>query len=339
MSLTTAASAATGGGNNGFIISRIQSLVEEKISAVDSNITINKSKILHDFSGNEYELIECNPTGYFIIHPKSGIIVEYSTSSQSPYKDYNSSLYYGGPSYYYVKSGDSYTHTVLGTTVADVDAAALTCNKTENELMSHANSNVVNYLEGKTASLSKDSSLFAAAATDYMVKDPAWFSNLNSGFGYVGGGYCGYVASNLVLKYWFYHSTIYFSYPYHVVNDTSLTNKLISIGGSADTWAQPICSTINTFCSQQGMPQDGSWYIGVIGAVSELQNNRRPVILFGNLQSAGNHAVVAYGVNAYENPGYYTFICHYGWSDVHICGLNSVFGSNAEYLLPASYQF
>jgi hypothetical protein len=53
------------------------------------------------------------------------------------------------------------------------------------------------------------------------------------------------------------------------------------------------------------------------------------------LDGAGNHAVVAYGYNEYENPGYYTYICHYGWngsySEVHVYGGTSVFGSNTKY--------
>lgn len=343
LSLTTAVSATTANvGNGNLVVGRIQSLAKEKISATGSDIKISTSKTLHDFSGNTYELIECNPTGYFIIHPKSGVTVEYSTSDQSPYKGYNSDLYYGGPTYYYIKSGNSYVHTVLGTTVTDVKEAAVTCDTTEKNLESHANVAVQNYLNGKTSGLS-GSSVSALANTNYMVKHPDFFQNLNSGFGYEEGGYCGYIAANLILKYWWAHSSINFAYPYYVTDNTSLTNKLISIGGSGGTWAQPIASTINTFASQQGFPQSASWHIGVEGMLNEIQNYRRPVILFGNLKSAGLHAVVCYGFNTYENPDFYTFICHYGydkgWTNVHICGLNSLFGSNTQYNLPDSYQY
>lgn len=74
----------------------------------------------------------------------------------------------------------------------------------------------------------------------------------------------------------------------------------------------------------------------------EIKNNGRPVILFGNLSpyGAGKNAVVAYGYNTYENNGYETYICHFGWdideqndyTAVHISGATgSVFGSNTKY--------
>lgn len=56
--------------------------------------------------------------------------------------------------------------------------------------------------------------------------------------------------------------------------------------------------------------------------------------------NAGNHAVVVYGFNTYENGDYTTYVCHYGWNKkgnndytaVHISSITgSIFGSNTKY--------
>lgn len=123
-----------------------------------------------------------------------------------------------------------------------------------------------------------------------------------------------------MLKYWDYRGTIDLPSPYSYVSTTDLTNRLIAIGADlgygASTWASPIANVINEFCYQQGLPEEAGWAIGGYGITTEISSNHRPSILFGNLDGAGNHAVVAYGYNEYENPGYYTFVCHYGWNEV-----------------------
>ncbi|QNK39329.1 cysteine peptidase family C39 domain-containing protein [Caproicibacter fermentans] len=319
---------------------RIKSFVDTKINAAKAKITVSNTKILHDFAGNEYELVECTPTGYYIIHPQSGIIIESSPNSKSPYKGLNANLYYGGPTYYYIKSGASYKHTILGTTISDADAAAQDCQKIHDALLSQTNEAVSNYLTDKSSSL--PSNQLQSTGTDHWVNSYSWFRNLKSGFGYVSGGYCGYIAANLILKYWDNcRGKIKLSSWDSPVNSIRLTNDLIDVGKDdgygASTYAVDIAKVINDFCSYYSLPQCASWHVGTSGMINEMDSYKRPVILFGNLEGAGNHAVVAYGYNEYENPGDYTFICHFGWngsSEVHICSFpdgTSIFGSNAQY--------
>lgn len=322
---------------------RIESFVDAKIDMANAKITVSNTKILHDFAGNEYKLVECSPTGYYIIHPESGIVVESSVKSQSPYKGLNADLYYGGPTYYYIKSGASYKHTILGTTIWDADAAAQDCQKTNDALLSQTNEVVSDYLNGKSSRLPTNQ--LQSAGTDHWVNSYSWFRNLSSGFGYVGGGYCGYVAANLILKYWDdCRGKIQLSSRDSTINSTTLTEDLIDVGEDdgygASTWAADIAAVINDFCYFNSLPQSASWHVGTSGMINEMDSYKRPVILFGDLEGAGNHAVVAYGYNEYENPGDYTFICHFGWngsSEVHICSLpdgSSIFGSNAQYNIP-----
>lgn len=89
---------------------------------------------------------------------------------------------------------------------------------------------------------------------------------------------------------------------------------------------------MNTFCKNRSLPQNASWAVGCWGITGKIKNNKRPCILFGDLPNAGQHAVVVYGYNEYENSGYYTFVCHYGWngySNIHIYG--GVYDSNLKY--------
>ena len=325
--LCTTAFAAAPENAKSLVTDRMASFVETKIDAANAKIAVSDTKTLHDFAGNEYKLIECSPTGYYIIHPESGIVVESAVDSKSPYNGFSSSLYYGGPTYYYVKSMESYVHTLDGTTITDVDASAQDCNKINKELISQKNETVTDYLNGKSSNISTAQFLDRLNSTDYWVYFHDWFSGLSSNFGYVDGGYCGYIAANLVLKYWNYYGRISLSSTYNSISSTALTNRLINVGANlgygASTWGQPITVVINTFCIQEGLPASGSWHVGKEGMTNEISTYKRPIILFGNLSNAGNHAVVAYGYNEYENPGSITFICHYGWnngySNIHGC--------------------
>lgn len=324
--------------DDNFLDERIVSFVRAKIDTYGAKITIKNVKTVIDFAQNEYKVVECDPSGYFIIHPESGILVEYAIDAKSPFEGKESNIYYGGPTYYYTYSGINYIHTILNTTIelSEIDSIVKECDKLNDELISQINTNAKQYFTGESAQYNDYATL---SGTDYWVTSYSWFQNRTSYFGYVDGGYCGYIAANLVLKYWDYRGTINLPYPYYVVSWTDLTEELIDIGAAlgygASTWASPIANVIDEFCAQQSLPEEASWAVGVYGITTEISSNHRPCILFGNLSGAGNHAVVAYGYNTYENSGYYTYVCHYGWdgnySEVHVYGGTSTFGSNTRY--------
>ena len=66
---------------------RLQNVFEEKVSTFGDNIEIDRMIQVTDFAGNLYTVIECMPIGYAIFHNQSGLFVEYSPSSPSPYHD------------------------------------------------------------------------------------------------------------------------------------------------------------------------------------------------------------------------------------------------------------
>lgn len=148
--LTTTAFAATPQNAKSLAANRIESFVRSEIDATSAKILVSDTKTLYDFAGNEYKLVECSPTGYYIIHPESGIIIESSVDAKSPYAGLNSNLYYGGPTYYYTKSDNSYIHTIDKKTITNVDAASEKCTQTNKELIAQTNLNVANYIKGRS---------------------------------------------------------------------------------------------------------------------------------------------------------------------------------------------
>lgn len=320
---------------------RIELLTEQKLSSLGVKLGVDKVKTVNDFNGNEYALVECVPKGYFIYHIDSGICVEYNLNAQSPFINVTGEALYGGPTYYYEKNSGVYTHTVLDSTLEAAALADMTkqCRAWNTELLACKDVATANYIQGKSNTVPV---LASAANTDYWVTSKSFFTSATSNFGYKIGGYCGYIAANLILKYWDNRGTI--DLPYYS-SHTGLTNALIAIGEDdydSSTWAANISSIINTYCENNSLPEEASWAVGVSGITSEIGTNKRPVILFGNLEehNGGNHAIVVYGYNSYENPGYYTFRCHFGWNsdsdndytDVHVSGASgSIFGSNTKY--------
>jgi hypothetical protein len=324
------------------IDNRIEDVIEERIASGNIAISVGELKTLYDFAGNEYRLIECEPTGYYILHLESGIIVESATNSMSPYSEHTADLYYAGPTYYYAEMDEEYVHTVVdeSLTAIQVADAAILCEGFDSELISQSDDRVANFIDGTSITLDVNgpSNRATVADTDYWVTSYTWLKNRTTGFGYVSGGYCGYIAANLLLKYWNYRGDITLPPSYATTNSTALTDELIDIGEglgySAGTVAWEIKAVINEFGSDNSVPEDSHWALGVLNITNEVNNNHRPCILFGNLGNDGNHAVVVYGYNTYENSGYYTFVCHYGWnnySEVHVYGGTSIFGSNTQY--------
>lgn len=340
LSLSVTAFAAETTTEENLMTERIALLTTQKLNSLGAELSVKRTTKIMDFDGNEYALVECSPRGYFIYHIDSGICVEYNLNAQSPYINATGEVVYGGPTYYYAKNSGAYTHTILTSTLdsAAIEGMTKQCDNWNMELLSCKNSVAADYIKGKSNSLP---ALTRSTGTDYWVTSKTYFTNADSNFGYVSGGYCGYIAANMILKYWDYRGTI--ELPSYTAQ-TGLTKALIEIGEpdyGSSTWASDISSVMNAYCKQNSLPEEANWAVGVFNVSSEI-DNKRPVILFGSLDNfdAGNHAVVVYGYNTYENSGYETYRCHFGWNststndytDVHVCGATgSVFGSNTKY--------
>lgn len=332
---------------------RIEDFVSAKISALQLDIRISNVRHVVDFAGNDYVVVECSPTGYFIIHPASGTITEYSTSAVSPFSAYpeGSVLVYGGPTYYYTYQNETYLHTVIDENLPRelVAQAMQVCSDANEEMLSRPVTAMVNYLSGNQTleqTISPDSAStnnVRLSGADNLISGYSWFRNRSTNFGYIDGNCCGYVAANLVLKFHHdYRRTISLPNAYSSNTSTALTTKLREYGSSNTTTAMSITTVINEFAADHGIPQAASYALLGVGALQELDTYDRPCIMFGNIPNPNPnassvgiaHAVVLYGYNYYENEGHTTYIVHFGWngySEVHVNGLDATWGSNAKY--------
>lgn len=320
----------------------------------DNNVRVSDIKTAYDFCGNEYKVIECEPTGYFIMVPESGMLTEFSCTSDSPYSAYtNEKMFYAGPTYYYVltseQNEDVFMHTIETDsylTRSTVDSFRKKCEEIYTEYRSMVVPLARKYFLGD---INEENLLMglednhSANPSPLYMPNASWFTSHSSGFGYVSGGCCGYIAANLLLKYW-HHSVGAISLPsnHATINSTVLTNNLLSIGSSLgygySLYASNLKNIMNQYLSTNNVAGSATYALFAYNVYNELNNNR-PVVLFGSLydpqnpSSNTNHAVVAYSYY-YASDGYLTFRCHYGWNgyaNISVSSSNSTIGEHMRY--------
>ncbi|MBD5080796.1 MAG: hypothetical protein HDT44_03410 [Ruminococcaceae bacterium] len=313
-------------GTDAELLKKVALLTKATIKAEGANIKVSSARVLYDFSKNKYTLVECKPTGYFILHNKSGQYIEYSTEAQSPYLNVSNALIYGGPTYYYTIKNCKIVSTIDDTVInftqntAEYNEILQYCDDMDAAIMECANEKIASFLADDTLGLDTfqtdilaDNDInvlsdeiisnqiiptLCTKKTDYWVTSSDFFSKYRvTNFGYYcpkgSNGICGYIAANLVLQYWEYRNKISFKDDYTSENsrkDAKLTIKLYEIGkslGYSDgTWGYEIAKTMNTFCKNNSLSQNASWTVGCLGIVNEIKNNKRPCILFGSLPYA-----------------------------------------------------
>lgn len=301
-------------------------------------------KIITDISGNSFELIETGVSGYYIFDADSGKYIEYSTDAPSPYLGISGELKYFGPKNYYVNTNGSFEHTIVDE-VLDVKIINILQEnfgemiETSREIKDISVLSLLNEEDIKKLTLSD--AFISRASNEYInnytyIKNAIYPANL--------GETCGYVAACLVMNYWnkVYSGNVI---PSEYLNSSgnlkttgyTLQDKLLDYGYGSATWALDIRDALIDFCNEYGIGAYSAYYIGKIGAVSELGNNH-PVILFGYLpdESTGSgkikHAVTAYGVRNETLVSY--FIVHYGWTNYNEIVLDSgLIGSNTQFEL------
>lgn len=308
------------------------------IEASNYEIVATNMKLLNDFSGNTYTLIECEPTGYYILDDDTGVYVEYSGSAPSPYKEYKNgeSLYYGGPTYYYINENGTFKHTILSFEVLssnEVSQMQVQSQEMNCALEANPDSTMLAALSGNSfARMSMESE-----PSRKYVDNPDFFMNYGTGFGYASGGICGYIAANLLLQYWQDQGKFTLPYDQAQISNAELTLELYRIGVeelglSAGTTGWDIASVINAFCKKNKLPEVAAWGLGQYDVSGEI-DIKRPSILFGAFENnnAKNHAVVVYGYQ-YGTTNGRKYIAHFGWDDYPEVIIEPIaFGSNTCY--------
>lgn len=304
-----------------------------------SNVVYNNQKNLHDFAGNNYTLTECSPIGYMITCDDSAELVEYSATSPSPYLNYNSNLYYGGPTKYFVLHGDNYIHTITNeTTNATALNAALypVSTSLHESLVQDVNTLALDYIQNAAQSPIQPYTYTSGNFT--YVNNADYFKNLSSSespysaFGYKMGyttytlngetyGLCGFIAANILLGYYdtfvdgsFITSNCmagsgvnrYFS-------NISLTTELVQIGQALNvpitvgTTSTSIRRVLNQYFDNHNINAGSYDMVVPFFSGTTLKNkinDNIPVILFGSMYDPSSSIIASWVAHAVVVYGY-----------------------------------
>ena len=288
-------------------------------------------KFLSDFDGNKYVLLENKPTGYYIFDYNSGLFIEGSPESTSPYYGEEQRLIYAGcKNYIKMSKNGKYINTISKTEYSAKDIRDI---KTIHSII-HSQKEDKSSVKGVSFS------------NTYKVNNYKCISSLKQNFGYVSGGYCGYIAASMLISYNFHSknsawiSNIIYYDSSEGGPSTALTRFLIRIGTEgygygASTVSTSIEKVMEYYCSYYNIKYDDtSVYLPTFNKVESHIQDNHAVILFGNMPSEKegegriNHAVLCYGVLDGIITDYY--IVHFGWkgySNVYISKTNILMGS------------
>ena len=329
-----------------------QSIHNAKIAAEtgkqDFTTTI---KLLHDLSGNTFELIESDNLGYMIFDPQSGKYLEEALESPSPYLGLFQDLYYFGPLNYYQLTDGTFIHTIIqadnlipyeeGTVLQSAFDVALRNSRSQKdtELLS-----LMQMDSRAPESSERIRTYFSTRATNTYIpnytyiKDAVYPANVD--------GTCGYTAGCLILNYWHKvkgniidSSFLDSNGNLITTGNNTLQDKLLSYGGSNSSWGKTIRDALIAYCNEYGVGATSTYYITNFDVFAEIGRDR-PVIVFGYFpDSPGQvptrgkvfHAVTAYGTSTSGNIT--KLIVHYGWSGYsHVTLDGGLIGSSTQFV-------
>lgn len=332
--------------------------MDGECSKTENIYSIESISPLTDINGTLYTLIECSPKGYMIYHNDSGVFVEYSPATHSPYYGVEGVCYYAGPNEYYILDNDGqifYAFDETPLTGDEISTLRAASRNVDGALMSNKDIAVLDYVACKTDVGPADiyitsperAEICSAGNDDWTLINRYDVIRNMSDCGYIGGGKCGYIAAGILLthkKVTVACDTVDYITHYAFKNGayyikpelpTALYNKGVSLGYAADTTSVAIHYTVEGWLADRGVTVDHTSLYAPIGnnwVVASHINNDRPVIWFGYIGenthssgSVGSHAVVVYGYDV--NWGLYSYVAHFGWSGASEVYFTGILGS------------
>lgn len=193
---------------------RLNIVMQDKVDYLsdlaDRTLSIKSTKLVQDFSGNQYIVTECSPTGYMIYSIQSGVFAEYAPESQSPYEGYDgNNLYYGGPTEYYFMEDNVFNHTITGEKIlksAQVQLAEST-DKLSKYYMRISDQEVQEYIISGSGDYELDQAQKAASSSATYISGRYLIQNMRteSEMSYFGKNACGYIAASMLLLWHDYY--------------------------------------------------------------------------------------------------------------------------------------
>ncbi len=346
---------------------RLQSVLSAKLDEIKqkynvSSLRISAIKEARDFAGNEFLVVEFNPTGYMIFNEEYGVFVESSASSPSPYLTSTGNLYYCGPMFYYAEDENGNAVHTLETDeiipASDISLCAESCNEKYSKIGEEANTMVLDYLEGKyrqrafvdVATELRGSSASTMATQSNEVYLSLYFSGMNQcGFYCPPGssGICGYISLALVISYKEYCNSAS-----NYMDDSFWTDSTCrNLKDGTDSFAWYLRSNHGTqnatrsteikeasqsyFANRGvGVSHDSRWSpFFTKGTINDSIDANNPVIAFGDIEEVGgetvaNHAVVIYGYKIESGLfGETTYTAHFGEDSRNSVEILTIFNS------------
>lgn len=313
-----------------------------------NSYSLSRSKLLHDFNGNEYVLAEFSPFGYGIYNVANGDVVEAAPGEESPFSKTDGDLYYLPWVGCYEKIREDYFDLSTGKALPDEALARL---KEESDAFVERSLTSIN--EANIAKV--DDGVAFGRMVPMRVADgdhPIWNGEISADtevpyswyfkrcaveFPTNSSGYCGYVAGSMLLAYnEIFKSTGYFSAaeasnyisPFRGSwtgswNSSSSQNGPLGVPDLSDSfprteWGQDIggsapndiANAINSFMAGKSKDYDLYNYVSVFSNIYDPIKDGVPAAYFGNISmlNGGNHVIVVYGK---YNDG--RLLCHFGW--------------------------
>lgn len=349
---------------------RLMNVFTDKMQSIqkdNQDLSILAIKNLKDFSGDSYIIVECEPTGYMIYHPETGVFVETSPSSISPYSNCDGSeLYYGGPAEYYQIIGSDYVHTITSEKYNYSDYTSLfksISTLISSELEKIKNVALLDYIINNEEDAYNTTDVSIASTSGGLPSaQQEWFRNLNP-HGYFtiptsstnsSAGGCGFIGLNMIYG-WFdkfksdnFMDNTYWTSSSKVAlksGDSSFSRYLYDLDPKDSTTSVHIHNVSEQYLELRNITNidhtSRYWGFFTAATIKGILDNGYPVELFGSLAdppgytygdgSKSGHAVVAY---AYTVDSSTNYICHYGWTgytEVTIVGtLGSIYAMEIE---------
>lgn len=347
---------------------RLNSVFEYKLSEIDPyhSLTISSIKSATDFLDNPYKIIECSPSGYMIYDETNGIFTEYSKSSPSPYLNRFGSLYYCGPTFYYhldVKTNNLVNPIDTSESIPyyEIEAYSDSCQEYANLYSTMRNETVLNYVENSTAGISFAQLINARGTySTNSVKTsevlyPNFFRNMPEYFGYKSGGYCGYIALNMIIAYqdkyyndnvmqnsfWKNYGNSDFatspqlkngneSFTHYIFTNFPTDNILVNGGGSFSSVIAGVSEDYYNSINQPLSHSSKIWGTFTKYTIMNELDADNPVILFGDISHADRTNSLFHGVVLYRytheggfwnDPVYTVHFGHTNYSEVVLTGI------------------
>ena len=323
------------------LMNKIEAMSRDDIQSVSTKIS--NIKVASDFIGKEYIIAECEPNGYLIYHIDSGVIVESSLHSPSPYNGASNNLFYAGPTqYFYKNQNGTYIHTITNSAYGvdnngNLDTLISTSSLLNTALAGKRDENNLSYVNGRISysNYMSQVALRQASSVQY-ISNRSYITNLRTeeqmGYTEIDSerGLCGYVATGILLFYW--HKTSGFD----LIDDCYLNaNETGFVGPNSNNNYQTLSRYLFDQYNHLGINnanagmlynaiQDYMTYdVGKVfsgwstiwpsaNTIKTKINESKPVVLGSNFTSPYDgeeisHYVTIYGYNVDE------YVVHFGW--------------------------